>query len=124
MTEHALQEHRPIGSINRARWVAESASRKARLAPASVPVVTQPSLLHRLGAIRLGSIAKAAAIVLGLAGFLAVVAATVLIVRTNRGDGMLPPESVDRVVYPDQGWGAGVEAPGARPTTTRRRERS
>ena len=33
----ALPDHRPIGSINRARWVAESASRKARLSGGAVP---------------------------------------------------------------------------------------
>lgn len=112
VTEHALPGHRPIGSINRARWVAEAASRKARLSSASVPVVIRPSLLHRIAAIRLGSVVKATAVALGLAGALAVFAAAVLIIRTNRGDGMLPPESVDRVVYPDQGWGPGVETAG------------
>jgi hypothetical protein len=110
VTEHALPGHRPIGSINRARWVAEAASRKARLASAGVPVAPRPSLAQRVAAIRLGSIVRAAGFLLGGAGLLALAGAVVLIVRTNRGDGMLPPESVDRVVYPDQGWGPGVEA--------------
>ena len=110
VTEHAFPGHRPIGSINRARWVAEAASRKARLSAAAVPAAGKRSLGSRLAAIRLGSIVKAVTIALGVLAVAAAAAAAVLIVRTNRGDGMLPPETVDRVVYPDQGWGAGVEA--------------
>jgi hypothetical protein len=110
VTEHALPGHRPIGSINRARWVAEAASRKARLSSAAAPPGTHPSLAHRIVAITVGQLLKAAAIVLGAVGLVGVVAAAGLIVRTNRGDGMLPPETVDRVVYPDQGWGFGVDA--------------
>jgi hypothetical protein len=32
VTEHSTADTKPLGSINRARWSAESASRKARLA--------------------------------------------------------------------------------------------
>ena len=39
VTEHSTPDSRPIGSINRARWHAESASRAARLAQ---PVVASP----------------------------------------------------------------------------------
>jgi hypothetical protein len=39
VTEHSTPETRPIGSINRARWAAESASRAARLAQ---PVTASP----------------------------------------------------------------------------------
>jgi hypothetical protein len=39
VTEHAAPDTRPIGSINRARWAAESASREARLAQ---PVTASP----------------------------------------------------------------------------------
>src|SRR5262245_15638155 len=104
VTKFAYPGHRPLGSINRARWVTESASRKARLATASVTPAPKPSLAARILGIRFGSILRAGAIGLGLVTLLAVAAAAVLIVRTNRGDGMLPPETVDRVVYPDQGW--------------------
>jgi mono/diheme cytochrome c family protein len=112
VTKHSLPDHRPLGSINRARWVAESASRKARLGatPLVMPAAA-PSLAHRLGAITIGSIAKAVAIAVLVAGLLGVLLFSVLIFRTNRGDGMLPPDSVDRVVYADQGWGPGLEAP-------------
>ena len=110
VTKYALPDHRPIGSINRARWVAESASRKARLSAAALPAPAKRSIVQRIAAVRLGSIVRAAAIVMTVLGILAVAAAAVLIVRTNRGDGMLPPDTVDRVVYPDQGWGAGVDA--------------
>jgi len=111
VTKHSLPETRPLGSINRARWVAESASRKARLGTAPQPLPTpKPSLVQRIGAITLGSLAKMA---LGLALAVAVVAiagAAWLIWKTDNGAGMLPPEHVDRVVYEDQGWGPGVEA--------------
>jgi cytochrome c553 len=110
VTKFALPGHRPIGSINRARGVVESAGRKARLSAASVPATVKPSLARRIASIRLGSIVKAAAVVFGLIAVVAAAGAAVLIVRTNRGDGMLPPETVDRVVYQDQGWGQGVEA--------------
>ena len=111
VTENALPGHRPIGSINRARWVAEAASRKARLSAASVPAAARPSFAHRLGAIRLGSVVKALSIGVGAVALLALAAAVYLIVRTNRGDGMLPVEQVDRVVYGNQGWGDGLLAP-------------
>lgn len=111
VTEHALPGHRPIGSINRARWVAEAASRKARLSAAGTRATMRPSFAQRLAAIRLGSIVKAAAIAVAAAGLVTVAAAIVLIVRTNRGDGMLPPEQVERVVYGNQGWGDGMLAP-------------
>jgi mono/diheme cytochrome c family protein len=110
VSEHALPGHRPLGSINRARWVAESASRKARLSAAVVSAPPRRSLAQRLASISIGSIAKAAAVLLGVLGLAALFGAIVLIVRTNRGDGMLPPETIDRVVYQNQGWGDGVEA--------------
>src|SRR6185436_18750293 len=94
-----------------ARWVAESASRKARLGTATVEPAPSRTLAQRLGAITLGSIVKAASVLLGVVTFLAVFLAAVLIIRTNRGEGMLPVETIDRVVYADQGWGPGVEAP-------------
>jgi processive rubber oxygenase RoxA-like protein/cytochrome c len=111
VTKYSLPEHRPLGSINRARWVAESASRKARLgaAPFVMPTAA-PSLAQRLGAITIGSIAKAIAAGALAAGLLLLFLVAVLIVRTNRGDGMLPPDPVERVIYPDQGWGPGLEA--------------
>ena len=34
VTQHSTPETKPLGSINRARWAAESASRKARLGSA------------------------------------------------------------------------------------------
>ncbi len=111
VTKYSLPQHRPLGSINRARRVAESASRKARLGAAPIVIpATPPSLAQRLGAITIGSIAKAVGAAALLAGLLVLFLAVVLIVRTNRGDGMLPPERVERVIYPDQGWGPGLES--------------
>ena len=110
VTKHALPDHRPLGSINRARWVAESASRKARLGAAPMAPAAPRTVAQRLGAITLGSIGKAAAIILGVAGALAALAAVYLIVQTNRGVGMLPPTEILGVVYQNQGWGAGLDA--------------
>ena len=51
----SLPDHRPIGSINRARWVAESASRKARLERRRASRRRRSRRWpHRLGAITLG----------------------------------------------------------------------
>jgi mono/diheme cytochrome c family protein len=110
VTKHSLPDHRPLGSINRARWVAESASRKARLGAAPVAAAAPRTLGQRLGAITIGTIARAAAIVLGVAGVLVVLGAVYLIVQTDRGVGMLPEEPFERVVYQDQGWGPGLES--------------
>ena len=110
VTKHSLPDHRPLGSINRARWVAESASRKARLGGGAVAPAASPSLLRRLGSITVGSVLKTIAIGAGALALLVAGFAVWLIVQTNRGVGMLPPESVDRVVYADQGWGPGVES--------------
>ena len=63
VTKFSLPDHRPIGSINRARWVAESASRKARLGAGSVAPAPAPSLAHQLGAITLGTVFKSIAVV-------------------------------------------------------------
>ena len=111
VTKFSLPDHRPIGSINRARWVAESASRKARLGAGAVAPAAAPSLAQRLGAITVGTVLKSIAVVAGAFALLAVLLVAWLIVQTNRGVGMLPPESVDHVVYADQGWGVGTEAP-------------
>jgi hypothetical protein len=110
-TKFSLPDHRPIGSINRARWVAESASRKARLSGGALAPAARPSLVHRLGAITIGTVVKSLAVVAAGFALLAGALAVWLIVQTNSGVGMLPEETVDRVVYADQGWGAGVEAP-------------
>ena len=110
VTKFSLPDHRPIGGINRARWVAESASRKARLSAAAVAPAAKPSLVQRLGAITIGTVVKSVAVAAGALALLVGGLAAWLIVQTNRGVGMLPAESVDRVVYADQGWGAGVDA--------------
>jgi mono/diheme cytochrome c family protein len=112
VTKFALPEHRPIGSINRARWIAESASRKMRLSGAAAAPAARPSLLHRFGAISVGTVVKSIAVVAGAFALLLGAGVAYLIVQTNRGVGMLPPDAIDRVVYADQGWGAGVEAAG------------
>ncbi len=139
VTENAAPDSQPLGSINRARWAAESASRKARLAAAARPTITtggaslvtaggpspppdpdeRPRLLRlaqgfrrAVGDIPLRAIFRTPAAVIALA--LIVVAGLSLgtILYLDNGGGMLPRETVDHVEYPDQGWGAGIEAAG------------
>ena len=132
VTEHSTPDSHPVGSINRARWFAESASRNARLgsrapesatasAPAGLGVwpasrdgaplpAPAPPMRSWLGRLTLRSMLRAS-VLLGLAAIglvLALGAATM--VYLDFGGGMLPVEHVDRVEYPDQGWGAGVDA--------------
>ncbi|MDQ3070395.1 MAG: di-heme-cytochrome C peroxidase [Acidobacteriota bacterium] len=120
VTEYSLPESRPIGSINRARWPAESSSRKARMASssgaemseASSPEPVRPRRFGSLLDLRLRSVVRVAlAIVLGVClavfGF-----ALITVIRTNQHSGTLPDEAVAEVVYPDQGWGEGVSAAG------------
>jgi hypothetical protein len=118
VTEHSTADTRPIGSINRARWAAESESRRARFkaaseaAPATV-VVERPDLLRRahrvrrwIGGIRVRTVARVmfVLIVLGFAGLAG------LIYYLSRQGSMLPAETIDQVLYADQGWGPGVMA--------------
>ena len=124
VTEHAIPGSHPIGSINRARWAAESASRTARFRNRAVEGGVAGTLgaeptgplgwLHaarvRISSITLGAILRLTFLVVALvvigAGLLGV--ATMYYTTTDRA--MLPREHVDEVIYPDQGWGAGVQA--------------
>jgi hypothetical protein len=132
VTENALPEHRPLGGINRARWAAESASRKARLTSVPIGVDSMSDMTPRpaedtqglgpigairrarlwIGGITLRTIVRSTLALVAL--FLLLVAGLSLgtIVYTDRGGGMLPHENVDHVEYPDQGWGPGLDAEG------------
>jgi mono/diheme cytochrome c family protein len=122
VTEHAIPGSRPIGSINRARWAAEAASRNARLRGASSPVavvtpVPAPGLVGRLRAarVRIGNITLRtifrttltviAALLLAV-GALGV--ATMYYTTTDRA--MLPSEPSADPIFVNQGWGAALEA--------------
>lgn len=119
VTENALPENRPLGSINRARWAAESASRKARLglspsgaAAAPIPAHATHGPLRRAWAMTAALVGR---VVLGgigivIGAILLASAWTAYYIHTGRGS--LPDETVDTVVYPDQGWGEGFKAPG------------
>jgi mono/diheme cytochrome c family protein len=134
VTEHALPEGRPLGSINRARWRSESASREARLGLAALPapagaapmIESSPpppdpspsasrarplaAARRRIGGITLRTMVRAAALlVLLFAGIVAALSLATIIYTSNDG-GMLPPEPVHELVYLDQGWGAGRDA--------------
>jgi hypothetical protein len=133
VTEHSTIDSHPLGSINRARWFAESASHRARLgvtekgAAAGVAIV-RPSAIPDarigaplpapaiprgtwIGSITLHTIAKAAGIML-IAG---VVVSTAFAIGTmayvEGHGGMLPVERVESVTYADNGFGAGLNAP-------------
>ena len=121
VTEHAMSGSRPIGSINRARWAAEAASRQARLRPSNVAVAAPPEpargLLGTLHAARLrvGNITLRTLFRTGLAIVAAVLVAvlglglaTMYYTTTDRA--MLPREPFDEVVYADQGWGPQLDS--------------
>ena len=105
VTENSTPDSRPIGGINRARWSPESASRKARLAS------TQPVVAAESG-MRVRTLVKYAGALLGLVLFGVFLYGLITVIRTNNNHGTLPPEQVAEVIYPDQGWGAGADAPG------------
>ena len=110
VTEHATPDAQPLGSINRARYAAELASRKVRLGQA-----TADSIVEELPAAapvprsRLRSLAKAAA--LFLVTLLGVYAVTGLVYTWFAGRHIPPLERVDQVVYLKQGWGPERESP-------------
>ncbi|HEY7789273.1 MAG TPA: di-heme-cytochrome C peroxidase [Vicinamibacterales bacterium] len=104
VTEHTLPEMRPIGSINRARWAAESASRRARL---TGEVAIPPSVPLRRSWI--GRITRAAAVV--VIGVVAVWFVAAAVYARSAAANLPPPEHIDAVRYLRQGWGAGLDAP-------------
>jgi mono/diheme cytochrome c family protein len=111
---NSIPEHKPIGSINRARSAAEGASRRARLAanPTGAFAMEVPSTAPRggIGDLRLRTVFRVIAAVAAL-GFFAIAMLTfVAMVALDRGWGMLPQESVQSIVYPDQGWGNAVDS--------------
>lgn len=118
VTSNSAPESRPIGSINRARWLPEVESRDARLGDAAPPLatplppyvaVTRPIWIR---ALTLGAVARGLAWAgLALVAVVAVLGAATSI-YVHRGGGMLPEEAPQSVAYPDQGWGVGVEAEG------------
>jgi hypothetical protein len=129
--ENTFEDFVPIGGINRGRWKPERESRERRQADAAevgsrvvvgatagrglaaVPLVG-PLLraIRRLGKVSLARFARLTA--LGVAGVLGVVLllsiATAWYIHSGRA--MLPEEAPDVVVYPEQGWGDGLESPG------------
>jgi len=110
VTENSTPETRPLGSINRARWYAETAGRKARMAnatpgqallpvsltPASRAPITLRSVFKTVAALAL-------AVGLGTAGF-----GFYLMYKLGPA---LELEPVSEVVNLDQGWGADLRSP-------------
>lgn len=113
VTQHSTQESRPIGSINRARWAAENASRTARMAPgaaAAAAPAARESLRRRVGNISLRTLVRATLALVLLALVLIAALSIGTMVYLHRGGALLPAEPYDRVEYPDQGWGTGLTA--------------
>ena len=127
VTEHSTAESHPLGSINRARWFGESASRKARLGLKGSKAVVHhnelaevrggaplpaaaPRKRKSLGDVKLRALGRYAAV---LAVALVVTAGaailgTMLVVETHYGQ--LPETAVSEVLYRNKGWGDGLEA--------------
>ncbi len=105
VTEHATPDSRPLGSINRARWEAESASRQARLGAPQFDPSLLPEYQTRS---RLRHLARATVIGTGL--FLGVTSLLSMLALYYPYSQIPPLETVNAVVYADQGWGSGLEA--------------
>ena len=105
VTEHALPEHRPLGSINRARDEAEKASRHARFsAPQFDPASTGFGRVRHVGGTLLRRTAVAAGVLAGALSLL-------FLALIHYPYSQIPDlERADQVVYADQGWGTGLEA--------------
>lgn len=125
VNEHSTVDSHPLGSINRARWFGESASRRARLGlpnPASVDPLATPdprtgaplpaAPVERgmwIGNVTLRSVGKAG-LWLAAAVAVALLAFTIGVMTvTDREIGMLPATHVENTAYPKQGFGAGLE---------------
>lgn len=132
VTQHSTPDSHPIGSINRARWFAESASRRARLKlppPTAVPVghvvdaammpdartgapLPAPAIPLRpwVGRITIRSVFRLTVLTaLAVIALVTALGAATMIYLHN-GGGMLPAQQVDSVTYPDRGWGPGLES--------------
>jgi mono/diheme cytochrome c family protein len=126
VTEHRMEENRPIGGINRARWASERGSRLRRLDPPAgmprpapgpaagrrgeIPVLGGASrFFRRAGALPVGKVARAA--FLGAGAFVLMVSALAFatMVYSQSGRAMLPPEPTNTVLFPEQGWEPGLE---------------
>jgi mono/diheme cytochrome c family protein len=111
VTEHATAGSQPLGSINRARWASEQASRKIRRGEATADQVleTLPSAppVHRSllgGMLRFAAVAFVALLLMYFAAGA---------IYSHFADRNIPPvEHVAATRYLDQGWGLDRESPG------------
>jgi mono/diheme cytochrome c family protein len=128
VSENSTAETHPLGSVNRARWFGESASRNARLGlPAAKAAVDHtaladirdgaplpaPAIQRRkpVGSVTVGSLGRYAA-VLAFGLILATAAFTIgtmTVVQTHYGQ--LPEKKISDVIYRNRGWGDGLNAP-------------
>ncbi|HEV2487155.1 MAG TPA: di-heme-cytochrome C peroxidase [Terracidiphilus sp.] len=110
VTNHATADSQPLGSINRARWASEEASRKVRSGEATADEVLEtlptapavhPSILGRL--LRFAAFSFVALLVMY---FVTGAIYSHFAIRN------IPPlEHVDATRYLDQGWGFNRESP-------------
>ena len=122
VTDHSTIDSQPLGSINRARRFGEATSHSARLGLADTSVITPVALAGPgaplaparrratwVGGITIGRLATSLVIALVGIALLGTIAGGVATWLAHT-KGMLPPEHVDSVTYPDRGWGAGLAA--------------
>jgi hypothetical protein len=106
VTEHSTPDSRPIGSINRARWSPEAASRKARLEN------TQEQTMTDSRGLRVRTVFRFTGVVLGMLVLGVFLLALITAYRTHNDHGTLPTEQpVADLVFADQGWGSDLLAP-------------
>jgi mono/diheme cytochrome c family protein len=111
VTEHSTPESQPLGSVNRARWASETASRKVRRGEATADQILEtlpsaPPIRHSLA----GALLRFAA--LSLFGVLLLYFTTDVIYSFFARRNALPTERIDATRYLDQGWGLYRESPG------------
>lgn len=104
VTTNSTPDTQPLGSVNRARWAAEFASRKVRLGQETAESVLDSLPVEAPAPRRrfawLPKFAAGLAIVV-LAGYFA----AGLLYRHLAANTLPPPQHVDQVRYLDQGWG-------------------
>jgi mono/diheme cytochrome c family protein len=104
VTQYAAPNCEPLGSLNRARWAAETASRQSRMSGVSEVPPEVPLRRSRTSRVFRWAVV---ALVLLLAGRISVG----WWYSRNAAAYLPPSEQISDVRYLDQGWGTTIEAP-------------